>query len=82
MQNSKYREFPGGLMVSILGFHCQGSIPCQGTEIPSTAEKTIQKTPPPQANENETVSMGLLFFDCYYLSTLHGLIYFILTTTL
>ena len=51
MQNSKYREFPGGLMVRILGFHCQGSIPCQGTEIPSVAEKTIQKT-----NKNATTN--------------------------
>ena len=31
----KYREFPGGLVVRILGFHCRGlgSIPGQGTEI-------------------------------------------------
>ena len=29
-------EFSSGLVVKILGFHCQvsGSIPCQGTEIP------------------------------------------------
>ena len=29
------REFPGGLLVRILGFHCfdWGSIPDQGTEI-------------------------------------------------
>ena len=30
------REFPGGLAVRILGFHCHGwgSIPDRGTEIP------------------------------------------------
>lgn len=64
-------------MVRLLGFHCQGSIPSQGTEILSVAEKTIQKTPPPQTNKQKQIaSMGLLFVDCYYLSTVHGLIYF------
>ena len=33
-------EFPGGLQVRILGFHCHspGSIPGQGTEIPQTKQ--------------------------------------------
>ena len=33
------REFPGGLVVRILGFHCHGSgsVPGQGTEIPQAA---------------------------------------------
>ena len=36
---SAIREFPGGLVVRILGFHCHGlgSIPSQGTEIPQAA---------------------------------------------
>ena len=35
-------EFPGGLVVRILGFHCHGpgSIPGQGTEIPTSRAKT------------------------------------------
>ena len=35
-RKKKKREFPGGLVVRILGFHCHGpgSIPGQGTEIP------------------------------------------------
>ena len=34
------REFPGGLVVRILGFHCRGpgSIPGWGTEIPQTVQ--------------------------------------------
>ena len=43
-KNRHIREFPGGLMVRIMGFHCcsLGYIPSQGTEIPQlhdTAEK-------------------------------------------
>ena len=40
-------DFPGGLVVKILGFHYQvsGSIPCQGTEIPQApwSRKTKKK---------------------------------------
>ena len=34
------REFPGGLVIGIPGFHCfgPGSIPSLGTEIPQAAE--------------------------------------------
>ena len=50
----KLGEFPGGLVVRILGFHCcgLGSIPGRGTEIPQatchgqkTKQTNKQKTP-------------------------------------
>ena len=39
------REFPGGLMVRILGFHCRdpGSVPGLGTEILQTAQHSQKK---------------------------------------
>ena len=38
-------EFPGGLVVRILGFHCYGlgSVTGQGTEIPQAAQRGKKK---------------------------------------
>ena len=40
-----FREFPGGLVVRILGFHCHGagSIPGQGTENPQAVRRGQKK---------------------------------------
>ena len=47
--NIKNREFPGGLVLRILGFHCHGpvSVPGQGTEIPQATQQNKQKKPTP-----------------------------------
>ena len=39
------REFPGGLVVRILGFHCRGlgSVPGWGTEIPQATQHSQKK---------------------------------------
>ena len=41
-----YKEFPGGLVVRILAFHCcgWGSIPGRGTEIPQAMRRGKNKT--------------------------------------
>ena len=45
-----FREFPGGLVVRILGFHSwdQGSVPGQGTEIPQALQQHLL---PPKRKE-------------------------------
>ena len=66
-------------MVRLLGFHCQSSIPSQGTEILSAAEETIQKTPPPQTKTNSKYGFAL----CWLLLLKHCTwINLFLTTTL
>ena len=44
-QSTEGQEFPGGLAVSIWGFHCcgPGSIPSQGTEIPQAMQRSQKK---------------------------------------
>ena len=44
-QSTEGQEFPGGLAVSIWGFHCcgPGSIPSQGTEIPQAMQWSKKK---------------------------------------
>ena len=47
MQKHRPREFPGGLVLRILGFHCPGSIPGQGAEILQTSQYDQKQTQNP-----------------------------------
>jgi len=50
---TEIREYPGGQVVRILGFHCHGpgSIPGWGTEILQAVQHSI---PPPKKDGNKT----------------------------
>ena len=44
MPKHRPREFPGGLVLRILGFHCPGSIPGQGVEILQASQYDQKQT--------------------------------------
>ena len=55
-------EFPGGLMVRILHFHCwgPGSIPRQGTEIPQAAKRRVEEEKTSRLSEGKGLRKALL----------------------